>query len=193
MFGHLLEHDPLAQHLEASRLEQMQQRICDYFGMVDRLVWEQPRAVAALSQSADPATTMQHWLDHINDKSIFREDLMTEDVNVLVVSQHSSNATTYDGRIEALSFFHQHGHATRAREFLSVTPGAFAIEMTKNLRMGVDIFEVNSQGQIFDIKIWMASLRADQDDLNDTGLTTFGNGSQASISVAPAEMRRVTS
>ena len=192
VFGHLLEHDPLAQHLEASRLEQMQQQICDYFGMVDRLVWEQPAKAVGLSQSMDPAATMQQWLDHINEKSIFREDLMTEDVHLMVLSQHSSNATTFDGRIEALSFFHQHGHADSAREFLSVTPGAFAIETTKNLRMGADVFEVNSQGQIFDIKIWMTSLRKDKEDLNDAGLTTLGNGSQAGISVA-AESRRLIS
>ena len=65
-------------------------------------------------------------------------------------------------------FSTEYGHAATAREFLSVDPGAFAIEMMRDDRlgrMGADIFEVNGEGKIFDIKVWMATFRNDTADL----------------------------
>ena len=189
VFGHFLQHDPLNQQMDESSLEQTKQQICDYFGRVDPLVWAKsskaPKPVA-LSQSTNIAeATMEAWLEHINDKILWRHELVTEDVHLMVLSQHSDRATTHDGIDDVLSFFHTMGHAFAAREFLSVESGAFAIEMmrdTRVRRMGADIFEVNGEGKIFDIKVWMATFRNDTTDFNDTGLTEVANGVQARIS-----------
>ena len=192
VFGHFLEHDPLNQQMDEGRLEQTKQQICDYFGRVDPLVWAKsskaPKPVA-LSQSTNIAeaaeATMEAWLEHINDKILWRHELVTEDVHLMVLSQHSDRATTHDGIDDVLSFFHTMGHAFAAREFLSVESGAFAIETmrdTRVRRMGADIFEVNGEGKIFDIKVWMATFRNDTTDFNDTGLTEVANGVQARIS-----------
>ena len=184
VFGHLLNHDPLQQS-EESRLEQTQQQICDYFGQVDRLVWAKPSTPAALFVNIDPVNaTMQQWLDHINQMTSLREGLLEEDVYLTVLSQHTKTAETYAGKETVLSFFHSFGHATRAREFLSVDTGAFALEITKNQKMGANIFEVNPEGKIFDIKIFMGSLRDDEEDLNDSGLTNV-TSLQARISAVP--------
>ena len=192
VFGHFLEHDPLNQQLDEGRLEQTKQQICDYFGTVDPLVWAKPSKASkpvALSQSTDIAeaakATMEAWLENINDKIQLRHELVTEDVHLMVLSQHFDRASTHDGIDVVLSFFHRMGHAATAREFLSVDPGAFAIEMMRDDRlgrMGADIFEVNGEGKIFDIKVWMATFRNDTADLSDTGLTDVANGVQARIS-----------
>lgn len=189
VFGHFLEHDPLNQQLDEGRLEQTKQQICDYFGTVDPLVWAKPSKASkpvALSQSTDIAeaakATMEAWLENINDKIQLRHELVTEDVHLMVLSQHFDRASTHDGIDVVLSFFHRMGHAATAREFLSVDPGAFAIEMMRDDRlgrMGADIFEVNGEGKIFDIKVWMATFRNDTADLSDTGLTDVANGVQA--------------
>ncbi|CAE7417670.1 CBWD5 [Symbiodinium natans] len=183
VFGHQLEHDPLGQQLEESRLKQTQQQICDYFGMVDRLVWSAAKP-AALSESRDPSDTaaiMDQWLDHINEEVELRKGLLAENVHVMVASQHTNTAVTHTGLENALSFFHHYSHATRARKFLSVDHEAFAIEIEKGKRMGADIFEVDSEGKILDVKIFMATLFKDVDDLNDAGLENLtlhytGNG-----------------
>ena len=193
VFGHFLEHDPLNQHMDVAHLEQTRQQICDYFGRVDPLVWAKPSKTqpVVFSQGTDHTdpdeaaqATMEKWLDHINDRAPLRQELLAEDVHLMVASQHQERAVTFDGTDSVLAFFHRYGHATRAREFLSVEPGAFAIEMTKNSRMGADIFEVNAEGQIFDVKIFMGSLSSDKADLNDTGLTNVTSGGQARISAS---------
>ena len=155
-------------------------------------VWAKSSKVpkpVALSQSTNIAeaaeATMEAWLEHINDNIRWRHELVTEDVHLMVLSQNLDRATTHDGIDDVLSFFHTMGHAFTAREFLSVEPGAFAIEMmrdTRVRRMGADIFEVNGEGKIFDIKVWMATFRNDTTDFNDTGLTEVANGVQARIS-----------
>ncbi|CAE7622590.1 CBWD5 [Symbiodinium sp. CCMP2592] len=186
VFGHQLEHDPLGEQLEETRLKQTQQQICDYFGMVDRLVWSAAKP-AALSESTDPSDTaaiMDQWLDHINEEVVLRKGLLAEDVHVMVASQHTNTAVTHTGLENALSFFHHYSHATKARKFLSADHEAFAIEIQKGKRMGADIFEVDSDGKILDVKIFMATLFKDVDDLDDTGLENLtvhytGNGSMA--------------
>lgn len=192
VFGHFLEHDPLNQQMDEGRLEQTKQQICDYFGRVDPLVWAKKSKASkpvALSQGTGIAeaakATMEAWLENINDKVQLRHELVTEDVHLMVLSQHFDRAHTHDGIDDVFSFFHLYGHAATAREFLSVDPGAFAIEMMRDDRlgrMGADIFEVNGEGKIFDIKVWMATFRNDTADLSDTGLTDVANGVQARIS-----------
>ncbi|CAE7622576.1 CBWD5 [Symbiodinium sp. CCMP2592] len=193
VFGHQLENDPLGEQLEETRLKQTQQQICDYFGMVDRLVWSAAKP-AALSESTDPsdiAAIMDQWLDHINEEVVLRKGLLAEDVHVMVASQHTNTAVTHTGLENALSFFHHYSHATKARKFLSADHEAFAIEIQKGKRMGADIFEVDSDGKILDVKIFMATLFKDVDDLNDTGLENLtvhytGNGSMAMVQVGEA-------
>ena len=191
VFGHFLEHDPLNQQMDEGRLEQTKQQICDYFGRVDPLVWAKPSKASktvVFSQSRDlveaAKDTMEAWLDHINEKVQPRRELVTEDVHLMVVSQHYDRAVTHDGIDNVMSFFHRYGHAATAREFLSVDPGAFAIEMMRDDRqgrMGADIFEVNAEGKIFDIKAFMATFRNDTANLNDAGLTDVENGGQVRI------------
>ena len=197
VLGHFLEHDPLNQQMDEGRLEQTKQQICDYFGRVDPLVWAKPSKTSksvVFSQSTNLAeaanATMEAWLDHINEKVQLRRELVTEDVHLLVLSQHYDRASTHDGVDSVMSFFHRYGHAARAREFLSVDPGAFAIEMMRDDRVqreGADIFEVNAEGKIFDIKVWMATFRNDTEDFNDAGLTDVENGGQARIPEKAAE------
>ena len=118
VFGHQLEHDPLGQQLEESRLKQTQQQICDYFGMVDRLVWSAAKP-AALSESRDPSDTaaiMDQWLDHINEEVELRKGLLAENVHVMVASQHTNTAVTHTGLENALSFFHHSDSPTKAAE-----------------------------------------------------------------------------
>ena len=68
---------------------------------------------------------MEAWLDHMNEKVQLRKELVTEDVHLMVPSQHLDRATTHDGIDNVRSFFHRYGHAATAREFLSGEPGAF--------------------------------------------------------------------
>eukprot|EP00439_Symbiodinium_sp_Y106_P061578 s1744_g9.t1 len=41
--------------------------------------------------------TMEAWLDHMNEKVQLRKELVTEDVHLMVPSQHLDRATTHDG------------------------------------------------------------------------------------------------
>ncbi|CAE6948684.1 CBWD5, partial [Symbiodinium sp. CCMP2456] len=107
VFGHFLEHDPLNQQMDEGRLEQTKQQICDYFGRVDPLVWAKPSKASkpvALSQSTDIAeaaqATMEAWLDHINDKIQLRHELVTEDVHLMVLSQHLDRAVGQAGQTD---------------------------------------------------------------------------------------------
>ena len=172
VLGRLLEHDP-TEHVEAESLQQTQQQLCDYFGIVDRTVWNESSPTAlgmatATSQKegqgpgSATTATMHAWLDHINEKRELRRSLLADNVHMVVITKHNSTVMTYSGIDEVLPFFHYYGHATRAREFLSVDGGAFAIEATKSLRMGTYVMEVDAEGKIFDIKIWMGSLREDK-------------------------------
>jgi len=192
VFGRLLEHDPLLLGQDAERLEQTQQQICDYFGVVDRLVWSasSPSKPVALSESMDPAVTMDQWLDHINEPPALRKGLLAEDVHLMVASEHDYTAIKHRGHEEALSFFQHYNHATRFRKFLSEDKAAFALGIARHFRMGVDVFEVDSDGKISDVKIFMATLWQDLEDLNDTGLAnltmhTVGNGSTNERTLPP--------
>ena len=130
--------------------------------------------VGARKRSQDPAVTsgvMEKWMANVNDDAPEpHAGLFATDAHLMLISEEDT-AVTFDGAEDVMNFFRRFGHASTAREFLAVDGGAFLVEIQNNLRMGVFVFQVNGEGKIFDVKIWMASLRTDTADLNDHGLT----------------------
>ena len=138
---------------------------------------------------------METWMLNFNNNAAEKHDLLAADVRLTHMSQVTDAPETRDGKAEVIDFFRDFENATGAREFLSVDGGAFMIENKGNNlhpRMGLLIFEVNPEGKIQDIKIWVASLQGDRDDLSDSGLTSVApslldsRGEGASVSGALA-------
>ena len=112
---------------------------------------------------------METWMRNIHDDTaVAKRDLLATDAHLTIMSEESDAPETCDGKADVMENLRHIGQG-QAREFLSVDGGAFMIEVKNDGRMGTYVFEVNGEGKIQDIKVWMGSLRGV--DVTDPGLT----------------------
>jgi len=118
---------------------------------------------------------MEAWMHDLNEVTEEKEDLLADDVRLVLMTQLTAAPEIHEGKPQVEAFFRDWEHGAEARAFLSTDGGAFMVEVKHGPpqpRMAAQVFEVSDSGKIHSIKIWVASLNLDEQDLNDNGLTS---------------------